>query len=159
MFYFPCFLTKKTAYYTFSFCTFHVFSYYFLEIIPYQFREISLILCWGLFYTATQYCGHIPYIEFNQPPMFGDLGGFQYFTTTNNAIKQTLCIHMQRCSYFVGCIFRVNFCGQERNAHVVLLNIAKFSSMEMLPFWLPISNEWKCLFSPSLINRVHGQAF
>lgn len=48
--------------------------------------------------------------------------------------------------------------GHRINAHP-WLDIANFSSVEVVPFCIPTSNIGKCLFSHSLANRVYSQAF
>lgn len=42
--------------------------------------------------------------------------------------------------YFQGKFLEVELLGQKANAHIVLLNIAKYSSVKIAAFSLPISN-------------------
>lgn len=62
--------------------------------------------------------------------------------------------------YILGLLDMCLHCKDQRvNAYVLWLDTVNFSSIEIVPFCIPTSSVWKCLFSHSLFNRVYCQAF
>lgn len=75
------------------------------------------------------YCGLFNQFSINEP-----FGLFSVFATTNCVVALCISLFLFLLIHLWDRFLEEGLCGQRVNAHVILLNTAKFTSIEIVPF-------------------------